>query len=46
MRLEPRSYFWICWNVSPTAVSELFLAHAEKRTPLAHPRADVNVNRM
>ena len=20
MRLEPRSYFWICWNVRPTAV--------------------------
>ena len=46
MRLEPRSYFWICWKVRPTAVAELLLAHAEKRAALAHPRANMDINRM
>ena len=43
MRLEPCSYFWICWKVSPTAVAELLLAHSEKRAALAHARADMEV---
>ena len=46
MRLEPRSYFWICWKVSPTAVAELCLAHPQERAALAHARADMDVYRM
>jgi hypothetical protein len=38
MRLEPRSYFWICWKVS--------LAHSQERAALTHARADMDVYRM
>ena len=33
MRLVPRSYFWICWKVSPADFAEFLLAEAKRIAP-------------
>jgi hypothetical protein len=42
MRLEPFSYFWTCWNVSP-GVRHICLAHIQHEPPHSQAAADMLV---
>jgi hypothetical protein len=43
MRLVPFSYFWTCWNVSPSASATSGLAHVKHQSPHSHAAADMLV---
>jgi hypothetical protein len=42
MRFVPFSYFWTCWNDTPTAKRRL--AHVQHEAPHAHSTADVFID--
>ena len=45
MRLTPRSYFWICWKLSPMAAPSADYS-CQKAAPLAQTISNMNIDRM